>query len=97
VQRKGITDEVLVSEEALRHLYNHLQYLAEEIDWLPIIYLFRFQLSEARTEDDRRPILAELMPAMAQHQGYQAKRASLPPLPEFPEEPPTPLGPEAVQ
>jgi hypothetical protein len=90
VQRKGITDEMLVSDMALLGLYNHLEHLAEEADWLVRIFYYRWCLSEKSQEDERPQLEDNLRSCVALHRQYQTTREGLPPLPEFPEEPPTP-------
>jgi hypothetical protein len=96
-QRKGLTDEVLLSEMALMILYRHLQDLAEEVDWLVMIFYYRHRASERALEDERQQNEEHLRQSLALHHQAQTTREGLPPLPEFPDEPQEPLGSEAAQ
>jgi hypothetical protein len=91
IQRKGITDEVLLSHQALDSLNDHLDLLLLEVDRLALIYHYRAAGLLARDDSERRQYGEAVRLATAQHRQYQDLREKLPPLPEFPEEPQAPL------
>jgi hypothetical protein len=88
--RRGMTDEVLLSEDALSSLYNLLSLLVREVDQLVILYYYRWRLSEESEEEPRQLLAGAFLQARALYLDLQKKREELPPLPEFPDPPQAP-------
>lgn len=88
-QRKGKTDEVLVTEEALNALYNRLIANCGELsDVLSLIYLKK-QLRNAKQRELSRTMQSRIEQSIrhseTRFRDRQKGRLSLPPLPKFPE------------
>lgn len=93
-KRKGKSYEVLISEDALRALYDRLRILSDEIIavWR-LLEGFNFVALDFESGDyDLDKLLAspELRDGFAQLQQHQNRRLSLPPLPRFPDQDTTP-------
>jgi hypothetical protein len=86
-QRKGIRDEVLLSEEALTVLYARLATISLEMDWVVQAVFFRQLLGSEMPDDARRQGEEMLRYSLAQLRDCQTTRAKIPPLPEFPDPP----------
>lgn len=83
-QRRGVTDEVLLSEEALQRLYDRLSLLVREIDMMVLFYFYRWKISEEPIETQRMQLAREFLVSATQFGDLQRTREALPPLPEFP-------------
>jgi hypothetical protein len=82
-QRRGVVDEIVISQKALDALYERLQWLEEEAG--DVLLILNFYLATARG----RPDIAQLSQVgIPRAQEHQKRRRSAPPLPSFPEEPP---------
>lgn len=90
IQRKGMTDEVLLSQEALDCLNDHLDALQMELDALAMIFHYRAAGFLARDDSEREQFAEGIRQAMAQLRHFQGMRENLKPLPEFPAEPQAP-------
>jgi hypothetical protein len=97
IQRKGMTDEVLLSQEALDCLNDHLECLQGELDALAMIFHHRSAGFHARDDNEREQLAEEIRQSMALLHHHQAMRENLKPLPEFPAPPPAPAKTEASQ
>lgn len=84
VQRRGLTDEVLISEHSLTELYGRLSLLVRETDQLVLIYFHRWQLSEQTEKPVREELAERLVAALYELSRLQQTREALPPLPDFP-------------
>jgi len=92
-QRKGIEDEVLISEDALNALYSHLAALRLEVDCMVLIVHY-VQIADRREREGRarekQQAVRGFLIETAQLPEHQKHRRSLPPLPKFPQERPIP-------
>jgi hypothetical protein len=82
VQRRGIIDEVIISEGALESLYERLLWLEDESGDILLILNYYLEMNV-----HGRPDIAQLVqigiPEIREH---QKRRKSAPPLPAFPED-----------
>jgi hypothetical protein len=85
-QRKGIEDEVLLSQDALDALNDHLEILCVEIDNL--VSLIHHLLIGKTTGDEtlRQSSLQDFRQAIVLLRHAQESREAMKPLPDFPEE-----------
>lgn len=95
-QRKGISDEILMTSEALKALYDHLAALAEEVDVFVRVIFVRLDMGGRLKARDEQLTEEHLLWCLALLHEAQTKRESLPPLPEFPDEPQEPPAREAA-
>jgi len=92
VQRRGVTDEMLVSREALKQLYDHLSLLGREAEYALQVYFFSVGASQRNGTKRKRLQDAErLLQALVQLRLHLQTREALLPLPEFPDAPQAPL------
>ena len=85
IQHKGMTDEVLLSLEALDCLNDHLETLQGELDALAMISHLRAAGFLARDDSEREQLAEDLRQSMARLHHHQAERESLKPLPRIPD------------
>lgn len=97
LQRRGVTDEVLVTDEALNALYERLTYLQAEIDVLTYVYFCCFLWGEKEYGRKKRLIAKEMEACTVQLCILQKRRKALPPLPKFPAELPALQGREGSE
>jgi hypothetical protein len=106
--KRGKTEEVLLSVDALDGLYNRLVILRLELNEICMIAICLFSdrhlmsvmravragfpAPEHISDLPRRQFAQEIQENLSRCQAHQKRRLSLPPLPEFPEEPPFPSG-----
>jgi hypothetical protein len=90
IQRKGMTDEVLLSQEALDRLNDHLDSLQLEIDSLARVFHYRAVGFLCRDDNEREQCAEDVRQSMVRLRHHQGVRESLKPLPEFPAEPQAP-------
>ena len=105
-QSRGTQYQVLITQEALDRLYDHLRALQVEMGLILQILHQRFQIRtwmeeasgpEAVTSDPRiEPAAAIVRECAAQLREHQKSRRELPPLPQFPEQPSGLRGSEAA-
>jgi hypothetical protein len=90
-QRRGMVDEVLISETALHLLCERLQWIEQESGDILLILNYYLEMNVRG-----RPDIAQLIQVgIPRAQEHQKRRQSAPPLPTFPEEPLTPPMTEA--
>lgn len=83
-ERKGKTSEVLISEAAVKILYDHMIALSKEIEVAHVLLLLYRVVQEKKEEkSSRAAIIREFHLQFLDH---HKKRQSLPPIPRFPEE-----------
>jgi hypothetical protein len=95
-QRRGVTDEVLLSEDALSSLYDRLSLLVREVDQMVLLYFHRWRLSEEADEEKRQQLARDFIRVRAQFLALREAREALPPLPKFPDRPQRPPGLEGA-
>ncbi|HZV07275.1 MAG TPA: hypothetical protein VE999_19485 [Gemmataceae bacterium] len=86
IQRKGMTDEVLLSQDALDRLNDHLDCLQGELDALAMIFHHRSAGFHAN-DSEREQLAEDIQRSMALLHHHQQMRESLEPLPEFSDQP----------
>ena len=90
-QRRGITDEVLITEPALNALYDRLIAIRSELsEILSLIYVMKQRRNLQWRGIRGKPKLQieqAILNGEARLRDRQKERQSLPPLPEFPKEP----------
>lgn len=93
LQRKGATDEVLVTTEALNALYNRLCAIRAELDQIVSMFHYlaiaRTDLKPNVTERERQQAEQDFRACFPRLLALQQKRRETPQLPEFPEEAPS--------
>jgi hypothetical protein len=88
-KRRGVVDEILVTDEALTALYERLCFLREEIDQLTYVYFCAWLYGEKEYSRKKRLIVEEMKACTIQLRVLQTERKALSPLPRFPEKLPT--------
>jgi hypothetical protein len=85
-QRKGRTDEVLVSRDALNWLYDQLSVLRREMDEVVSFFYYRWLATTTKSNNKRQQALRDFQDTLVRLRGYQEQREYLPPPPVFPEQ-----------
>lgn len=86
-ERRGNVGEVLVTEEALKNLYERIEWVRAEIECVLKLFTALDDYEAADTEDEKQSAELRAKSWIPRLQKYQHQRKSLPPLPKFPQEP----------
>jgi hypothetical protein len=97
IQRKGVSDEVLISQEALDALHERLAWLGSEMHQLFMLLHHAAIGDFAKKTNARTRALERARHAHARHLEIQQTREALPPLPKFPDELQQSSSPAVVQ
>jgi hypothetical protein len=85
--KRSQINEILLSENALNILYEHLVILSCELDSAANVLMLTIKIKNHTSDDQEITRLeAERSERSVQFRGYRHKRQSLPPIPEFPSE-----------
>jgi hypothetical protein len=89
IQKRGVSDEVLISQAALDALYEHIVFIGGEISLMFRIFYYCAVADEKSNPEDERREAAQLAEQhLAQLRETQKSRERLQPLPKFPDEHP---------
>lgn len=88
IQKRGVTDEVLISNEALEALYQRFSFLGNEMIQLFMLLHHCAMADIATTEHRKRQDEERAQQSLARLLSYQTQREALPPFPKFPDDPP---------
>lgn len=89
-QRKGIEDEIIISQDALDKLYGRLLWIHAGVIQINTLVLRANAVAMAFSKDDRQKAEDKREALISQLLLFHQSRKFLQPLPPFPEEPPTP-------
>lgn len=87
-KRRGMVDEILITEEALNSLYERLCFLRGEIDQLTYVYFCAWLYGEKEYFRKRQSIAKEMTACTVQLVDLQTRRKALSSFPKFPDKPP---------